>query len=190
MLCEFGKTKSPQSRQPKIELQLSSKPIPSTVKAKGFEMMKFLSILSTVFCLSLLLSCLSQGAVPAACDAQLPTEGLQPREWPVLGQGEGRGRRSSSVGLWLVPQPHPQGERQCFQFIFPFRKFGAAITGKPIYIFWMSYYFLCYSIQSLKKLKRGKISYLDTHSRGFVLLFLVFYWSNCNDLDCNDQWLV
>lgn len=66
----------PRVPKPKIELQLSSKPIPSTVKAKDFEMMKFLSSLSTIFCVShLLLSCLSQGAVPTACAAQLPRAG-------------------------------------------------------------------------------------------------------------------
>lgn len=125
VLCEIGKTKSPQTRQLKIELQLSSKSIASTVKAKGFEMMKFLSSLSSIFCLShLLLSCLSQGAVPAACAAQLPTEGLQPREWPVLGQGEGRGSRSSPEGLWDQPQPHPQGGGSAFSSYFPLESLG------------------------------------------------------------------
>lgn len=141
----------------KTELQLSSKPIPS----KEFQGQRlwnyeipfqsqhnFLSQPSVALLL-----------IPGSCAsclwAQLPTEGLQPREWPVLGQGEGRGRRSSPEGLWDQPQPHPQGVGECFQFIFPFRNFGAAITGKPTDLFRMS--FLCYLIQSYKRWKkRGK----------------------------------
>lgn len=96
----------PRVPKPKIELQLSSKPIPSTVKAKDFEMMQFLSSLSSIFCVShLLLSCLSQGAVPAACAAQLPRAGLQPRDGLCWA---GRRDRQEEQSRGDQTQTHPE----------------------------------------------------------------------------------